>query len=181
MTLNNIRPINTPDDFSGIKIRVMENPIYIEMFKALGANPTPMAWPEVVTAVQQRTIDGLEIPISVTHQNKFYEVCKYFSMTRHTYSPLVYLMSLKKFNSLPEDIQKVIVECAEEARQMQRKMASAKSEEMLADLQSRGMIINDVADTAAFQEKIQSLYSTYAKTLGEDLVNGVLNSGKEAK
>jgi tripartite ATP-independent transporter DctP family solute receptor len=91
--INNVRPINTPEDTKGIKFRVMTTPIYIGLFQSLGSNAVPMPWGEVFTAVQQKVIDGLEIPIPVVYANKYYEVTKYLSLTGHTYSPLIIMCS----------------------------------------------------------------------------------------
>ena len=87
--INKVRPIKTTSDVKGLKMRSLENPLYIDTYKALGTNPTPMAWTETFTGMQQGTIDGLDIPISVIYSNRFYEVAKHFSLTNHFYSPLM--------------------------------------------------------------------------------------------
>lgn len=174
MTANNIRPVKLPQDFNGIKIRVMENPIYIELFKALGANPTPMAWPEVITSLQQRTIDGVDLPISVIQQNKINEVCKYLSLTKHTYSPIVYVMSMATFKKLPVDLQKAVIETAEEARHIQRKVNRDEMQHMLEDLIAKGMQVNDISNIADYQALVKPMYEKYNKQLGNDIVNKVI-------
>ena len=86
--INNVRPVLKPDDVKGVKYRVMQNPVFIGMFSSMGGNAVPMAWGETFTAVQQGTIDGLEIPLAVIDQNKYFEVTKYLSLTNHTYSAI---------------------------------------------------------------------------------------------
>ena len=98
----------------------MQNPVFIEMFSALGGSPVPMAWGETFTAVQQGTIDGLEIPSAVINSNNFNEVAQYMSLTRHTYSANILLISKRTFDRLPEDIQAAVLESAEEALEVQR-------------------------------------------------------------
>ncbi len=86
--INNVRPVEKPDDVKGVKYRVMQNPVFIGMFSSLGGNAVPMAWGETFTAVQQGAIDGLEIPLAVIDQNKYFEVTKFLSITNHTYSAI---------------------------------------------------------------------------------------------
>jgi len=176
--INNVRPINVPDDVKGVKFRVMENPIYIGMFKALGSNPTPMAWGETFTAVQQKTIDGLEIPIPVIHQNKFYEVTKYLSLTNHTYSPLVYMISMKTWDKLPEDIQKAIEESVQEAIPIQRKKNSENVSRLLEDLKEKGMVVNKVEDLSLFKDKVKPLYKEFEDEIGKDVIEALLEATK---
>ncbi len=106
--INNVRPVTKPEDVKGVKYRVMQNPVYIDMFSSLGGSAVPMAWGETFTAVQQGTIDGLEIPIAVIDSSKYYEVTKYLSLTNHTYSMIALLMSKKSYDKLPADLQKAV-------------------------------------------------------------------------
>lgn len=172
--INNVRAIKTPQDVAGVKFRVMENPIYIGMFKALGSNPTPMAWGETFTAVQQKTIDGLEIPIPVIHQNKFYEVTKHLSLTNHTYSPLVFMISMKTWNKLPEDIQQAIQASVEETLPIQRQKNSENVEKLLKDLEAKGMEVNEIDDPQEFREKVVPIYKDYEEAIGKDILEGLL-------
>lgn len=176
--INNVRPIKTPADVQGVKFRVMENPIYIGMFKALGSNPTPMAWGETFTAVQQKTIDGLEIPIPVIHQNKYYEVTKYLSLTNHTYSPLIFMISMKTWNNLPADIQKAIEESAKETIPIERQKNGENTKKLLDDLQAKGMQVNKVDDPQAFKEKVKSMYSEFEGTIGKDVIDALMAATK---
>ena len=103
--INNVRPIVRPEDLRGIKFRVLQSPIYIEMYRSLGGNAVPMAWGETFTAVQQGAIDGLEIPLGVIDQNKYYEVTKYLSLTGHIYSMIGLLIAKRSFDRLPAELQ----------------------------------------------------------------------------
>ncbi|MBN2285588.1 MAG: DctP family TRAP transporter solute-binding subunit [Tissierellales bacterium] len=174
--INNIRPINAPEDTKGVKFRVMENPIYIAMFKALGSNATPMAWGETFTAVQQKTIDGLEIPIPVIHQSKYQEVTEYLSLTNHTYSPLVFMISMKTWNQLPEDIQKAIQESVDEAIPIQRAKNAENVKRLLADLENQGMIVNEVENLELFRASVQSVYTEFESTIGKDIIDALFEA-----
>ena len=118
--INNVRPIVRPEDLRGIKFRVLQSPIYIEMFRSLGGNAVPMAWGETFTAVQQGAIDGLEIPLGIIDQNKYFEVTKYLSLTGHIYSMIGLLMAKRTFDRLPADLRGPVQEAAAEATAAQR-------------------------------------------------------------
>jgi tripartite ATP-independent transporter DctP family solute receptor len=168
--INKVRPITVPDDMKGVKFRVMENPIYVEMFKNLGSNPTPISWGETFTATQQGTVDGLEIPISVIHQNKYYEVTKFLSLTHHTYSPLCVAVSKKRFDSLPAEIQTAIQESVDEMIPIQRKTNRENIARLQADLEVRGMTVNEIADVKLFREKVSPMYDSYVSVVGKDVM-----------
>lgn len=168
--INKVRPINVPDDMKGVKFRVMENPIYVGMFKYLGSNPTPITWGESFTATQQGTVDGLEIPISVIHQNKFYEVTKFLSLTHHTYSPLPVVMSKRRFDKLPKDLQDAIRASIEEVIPVQRAKNRANVLRLQEDLAKRGMAVNEIKDPELFREKVRPMYTEYADTVGKDIM-----------
>ena len=102
---NSVRPVEKAEDIKGLKIRVMENEVYIATFEALGVNTVPMAWTEALTALQQKTIQGQENPVNVIHAFKLWESQKYVTMTRHAYASAIITMSLDRFNSLPADVQ----------------------------------------------------------------------------
>jgi TRAP-type transport system periplasmic protein len=176
--INNIRPVNKPEDVVGVKYRVMENPVYMGMFRSLGSNPTPMAWGETFTAVQQRTIDGLEIPIPVIHQNKFYEVAKYLSLTGHTYSPLVYMISKRTWDRLSAEDQAMMVQAAKEAGVRQRAENAKNINALVDDLKAKGMEVNEVADKAQFQQKVQPVYDEFRPVVGPDLLDSVMKAGQ---
>lgn len=154
---NSKRPVNTPADVKGLKVRVMENPVYIDTFKALGANAVPMAWTEALTALQQGTIDGQENPINVIYAFKLYETQKHLALTRHTYAPATIMMSKKVFDSFPADVQKILVDAAKEAAAYERQWNADQEEQQLKALKDNGMQVTE-PDTAAFQAAVQSVY-----------------------
>jgi tripartite ATP-independent transporter DctP family solute receptor len=163
---NSKRPVKKPEDVAGLKIRVMENPVYIETFKALGANAVPMAWTEALTAFQQGAVDGQENPINVAYAFKLYETQKYLSFTRHTYAPATILMSKKLFDSLDKETQDIIVSVAQETAQLTRKWIAEQMQEQLKVLKENGMEIEENPDIPAFQEAVKPVYEKYGKKFG---------------
>jgi tripartite ATP-independent transporter DctP family solute receptor len=172
--MNSKRAIRTLADANGIKFRAMENPLYLEMFKALGAEPVPLAWGEVYTANQLGTVDGLECPIPVYDQSKLYEVTKYVSLTRHTYSPLVLAISMNKWNEIPSDLQPLVEEAAQEAAQKQRKNNAENLTALIKELEDRGIKVNELENPAEFKEAVTHIYEEFSDEIGKDLVEKAL-------
>lgn len=154
---NNLRPVHTPVDLKGMKIRVMQSPVYIELFKALGANPVPMGWGDVYTALQQDIIDGQENPPWVIEAFKIYEVQKYYSLTGHSYAANVIMMNEKLFNGFSPEFQEIIVISAREASAYQRQVNNDGVAKILDRLKSKGLKINTV-DALPFQKQTRSVY-----------------------
>ncbi len=169
--INNVRPILMPKDVEGIKWRVMQNPVYIGMFRALGGNAVPMAWGETFTAVQQGTVDGLEIPIAVIQNNGFFEVTKYLSLTNHTYSALGMLMSEKTWDKLSDAQKEAVRKAAKNAIAEQRKITEDNEKSILTKLESEGMKVNKVEDPAAFRKKVEPVYNDFKDSIGSDIFN----------
>lgn len=176
--INNVRPVSKPEDVKGVKYRVMQNPVYIDMFTALGGSAIPMAWGETFTAVQQGTIDGLEIPVAVIDANKYFEVTKYLSITNHTYSVIHLLMSKRTFDKLSPGLQKAVREAAVTATAEQRKASAANARELLTVLQGKGMKVNSIADPAAFRASVKGIYDKYRASVGPELMDEVLAAVK---
>lgn len=172
--VNNTRPINKPANMAGVKFRVMQSPIYIEMVESLGGNAVPMAWGEVYTAVQQGTIDGLEAPPSVIEQSKFAEVVKYLSMSNHTYSALEFMISKRRFDALPEDLRTIVQEAATAATATQRQRSYEIGQEILAVLEKQGMTINTIEDLKPFREAVAPIYQNYRSIAGSELLDQAL-------
>ena len=168
--INNVRPVEKPDDVKGVKYRVMQNPVFIGMFSSLGGNAVPMAWGETFTAVQQGAIDGLEIPLAVIDQNKYFEVTKYLSITNHTYSAIPLLMSKRAFDKLPDDLKKVVIDSAAAATKAQRAAAGEAAKEVVAKLEKAGMKVNRVTDFKPFRASVESVYETFKPSIGQDLM-----------
>lgn len=174
--INNTRPVRTPDDVEGVKYRTMQNPVFIEMFSSLGGSPVPMAWGEVFTAMQQGTVDGLEIPASVVNSNNYADVTKYLSFTRHTYSAIHLLMSERSFEGLPEDIQQAVLDAGQAAIEEQREAVAAAEEDVIAALEDKGMEINDIEDVGAFRAKVGPVYERFEDAIGAELLDSALQA-----
>ncbi len=135
---NSKKPVRVPADMAGLKIRVMENPVYIDTFKTLGTNAVPMAWTEALTALQQGTIDGQENPINVIYSFKLSETQKYLSMTKHSYAPALFLMSKKVFAGFDAPTQAILVKAAQEAAVYERKWNADQMADQLKQLKEKG-------------------------------------------
>ncbi len=171
---NSRREVHTPADMKGLKIRLMENPIHLATFSALGALPTPMAWPEVFTALQQKTIDGLENSPVIYITANLFEVQKYLSLTGHFYSPSVFTTNTANFENLPEHIRNIILECAEDAKNYERKYHEDSDDDYLNQMRDKGMIITEV-DKQPFIDAVAPLYEEYGKKLQiEDKLKAII-------
>jgi tripartite ATP-independent transporter DctP family solute receptor len=160
---NSRRPIQTPADLDGIKIRTMENPIHMATFRVMKADPTPMAFGELFVALQQKTIDAQENPLAIVDTSKFYEVQDYLSLTEHFYSPAPVLAGKAFFDSLPADLQSAVKECLVEARGYQRQLLDEMNAQLVRGLGEKGMKINEV-DKKPFIEAVQSVYDQFTGT-----------------
>ncbi|MCM2561689.1 TRAP transporter substrate-binding protein [Lutimaribacter sp. EGI FJ00015] len=174
--INNSKPVRTPADVEGVKYRTMQNPVFIEMFSSLGGSPVPMAWGEVFTAMQQGTVDGLEIPASVVNSNNYADVTKYLSFTRHTYSAIHLLMSERSLENLPDDVQQAVMDAGHAAIAKQRKAVAAAEADVIKSLEEKGMEINDIEDVGAFRAKVGPVYERFEPTIGSDLLDQALQA-----
>lgn len=173
---NSVHPINTPADLEGLKLRTMENQVHIAAFEALGASPTPMSWTEVLTSLQQGTIDGQENPIPVLTANRIWEMQKYASLTGHVYSPAVIAMSKIHWDGLNEQEQGWIVESAKAAAAAARATVSGNEQSGIALLQENGMQVVTDIDKAAFAAAVQPAYDEFAKEYGAELIKRIRSS-----
>ena len=164
---NNVRPIDKPEDLKGIKIRTMENKIHLAAFRAFGASPTPMAWSEVYTALQQGTIDGQENPIAIVYTSKLAEVQKYLALTGHFYSPALLLMSMKAYNSLPEDIRKIILDTALECATFERNLLRDDEAKQLEELKAKGMQVT-TPNKKPFQDAAAPVFKEFEAQFGKE-------------
>lgn len=174
---NSKRPINTPEDLKGLKIRTMENPVHMESFNAMGASATPMAFGELFTALQQGTIDGQENPLPIIETSKFYEVQKYLSITEHFYAPSPLLISQEFYNGLDSEIQNAIMEAAKEARSYERQLIDDMNAELMVELKNKGMEIN-TPDKAPFMDAVKPVYEKFEKDIPAELVQSVIDAQK---
>ncbi|RDB42989.1 C4-dicarboxylate ABC transporter substrate-binding protein [Halomonas sp. DQ26W] len=166
---NSERAVRTPADIDGLRIRVMENPVYTDTFTELGANAIPMAWTEALTAMQQGTIDGQENPVNVIHSFKLNETQTHMTLSRHTYAPAIFVMGMPVWNGLPEAAQDVLRQAAQEAAEHERRYNAEMEAEQLEELRAAGMQIVDDADLDAFQAAVAPVYEKYGDQFGDYL------------
>ncbi len=174
---NSKHDVKTPADLDGLKIRLMENPIHMDTFKTMGADPTPMAFGELFTALQQKTVDGQENPVPIIWTSKFYEVQEHMSLTGHFYAAAPLLISKQFYDGLAPDIQKAIQEAANEARDYERDLLAQQNEEFIGKLKDAGTNIIEV-DKSTFKEAVKPVYEKYESEIGKDLIDAVLEAQK---
>ena len=172
---NSVRPIQNLSDLKGLKIRVPENPIYMSTFKALGANATPMAWGEVFTGLQQKTIDGAENAVSYILNERFYEASKYVSLTRHFFSPVPLIVSRQAWESLKPEEQEALARAAREAALLERDFARNNEKTILEELVKNGVAINDDVNIEEFRGAVKSVHDSYKDRIGAELMQAILS------
>jgi len=168
---NSKRPVTKAEDLDGIKLRVMQNNVYLDSFKLLGANAIPLPFSELFSALETKTVDGQENPYNTILSSKFYEVQKYLSVTNHVYSPWILLASKKWWDTLSKDEQKVLMDAARASRDFERKDTREEAGRALADLKAKGMQINEVpaAEVARMRDKLTRINAGVAANVGMDL------------
>ena len=169
---NTKRPVTKMEDMQGIKLRVMQNPVYIDMFNSFGANAVPLPFSELFTALETKTVDGQENPVNTIQSSKFYEVQKYLSITKHVYSPWIVLASKKWWDGLSADEQKAINEAAAASRDFERKDSREASVKAIDFLKEKGMQVSVVSDTelARMREKAKPAFDKFAAEGGADAI-----------
>jgi TRAP-type transport system periplasmic protein len=175
---NNVRPIETPEDLQGIKLRVPSGKWRVKMFQAYGANPTPMAFAEVFTALQTGVIDGQENPFAQIWSAKFQEVQDYLSLTGHVYTPAYITAGKQKFESLPAEVQQVLEETAKETQDYVYETAAMLDKDLLTKLEEGGIQVNE-ADKDAFIDASQPIYDEFSSEveIGKELIDKSLSLG----
>ncbi|MDZ4356061.1 MAG: TRAP transporter substrate-binding protein [Variovorax sp.] len=168
---NNKRAVTKLEDMDGIKLRVMQNNVFIDSFKTLGANAVPLPFSELFTALETRTVDGQENPYNTILSSKFYEVQKYLTVTNHVYSPWIVTVSKKYWDQLSKDEQKVLMDAAKKSRDFERKDTRAEAEKALAELKGKGMQVNQLSPTEAgrMRDQLTRINATIATNVGMDL------------
>jgi TRAP-type transport system periplasmic protein len=172
---NNVRPIYTPEDMKGIKVRVVQSEMSMKIISALGGNPVPMSYSELYTALSQGVVDGQENPFMNIYASKFFEVQKYMSVTKHQYSTLPLIFAEKTWKKLTSSQQKALKQAALEAAPYMRKKVGANEDAQRAAMEKAGMKINDVPDLKPFREAVQTVYAWARGKWGNDKVNEVLS------
>jgi tripartite ATP-independent transporter DctP family solute receptor len=167
---NSRRPVQRAEDFAGLKLRVIQSPLFLDTFNALGANATPMPFTELYSAMEQAAVDGQENPPATILASKFYEVQKHLVLSRHMYSAWVLLMSKKTWDGLSAEEQKIVQDAAREATLYERKTIRAFSDTALGDLKKAGMQITELppAEQAKMRSKLQPVLAKFSKEFGED-------------
>ena len=172
---NNRRPVLKPEDCHGLIIRTMENEIHLESFRLLGANPTPMAWGEALTALKQGTIDGQENPVNIIYTHGIYDFQKNLALTAHFYSPAILLMNLKKYEELSPPDRKAILEAAQIAGRYEKELIRKGEAETLKKLENLGMRVT-VPDRSFFRKAMAPVYNKYQSRFGETLIQEILDT-----
>jgi TRAP-type transport system periplasmic protein len=175
---NSVRPIEAPEDLAGIKLRVPSGKWRVKMFEAYEANPTPMAFAEVFTALQTGVIDGQENPFAQIWSAKFQEVQDYLSLTGHVYTPAYVLAGKQRFEGLPEEVRQVLEETARETQGYVYETAAAMEDDLLGQLEAGGIQVNE-ADKDAFIAASQPIYDEFAAEVdgGRELIDKALSLG----
>ncbi|WP_457787083.1 TRAP transporter substrate-binding protein [Pseudomonas sp. PL-6] len=172
---NNARPITKLEDFSGVKLRVMPNPVFLETFKLMGANAVPLPFSELFTALETKAVDGQENPFNTILSSKFYEVQKYLTVTNHVYSPWILTVSKRWWDGLSATEQSILMEAAQKARDFERQDTRAEAARALAELKDKGMQINEVdaAEVQRMREQAAPAIQKVVDTVGQQLFDQV--------
>lgn len=165
------KAITGPDDFRGVKVRVMNNEVYIGLFNALGAMPTPMAYGEVYTALSTGVVDAAENDTAGYLAMKFYEPARYFSLTSHVVAVKIALANPAFLKKVPADLRPVFDQVTLETRDWQRKRYAEKQAKDIEWMKANKVNVNEVKDLAAFQAKVKPLWAKYAPKIGQDLID----------
>ncbi|MGE5336978.1 MAG: TRAP transporter substrate-binding protein [Gemmatimonadota bacterium] len=176
---NNKRPINTPDDLKGIKLRVPEGKWRVKMFQVYGANPSPMKFSEVFTALQTGVMDGQENPFTQIYSAKFQEVQKYLSLTGHVYTPAYVTVGARKWATLPADVRKILEDTAKETQAFVYERAAKDDEDLLGKIKAAGVQVN-TPNKDAFVAASKPVYDEFAKEVpgSKEVIDRAIALGK---
>ncbi len=168
---NSKRPVTKLEDLDGIKLRVMQNEVYLDSFKLMGANAIPLPFSELFSALETKTVDGQENPYNTILSSKFYEVQKFLSVTNHVYSPWIMTVSKKWWDQLSKDEQKVLQDAATASRDFERKDTREEAAKAVADLKAKGMAVNEVSpqEVTRMREKLTRVNAAIAANVGMEL------------
>ncbi|HZY20565.1 MAG TPA: TRAP transporter substrate-binding protein [Ramlibacter sp.] len=172
---NSKRDVKAPEDLKGLKMRTMENPVHIAAYKGFGIITTPMAFPEVFTALQQGTVDGQENPLSVIIASKFDQVQKHLSLTGHVYSPCIFLMNKGAFDKLSAADKQAFLDAAKEATKANRARVDEDDAKGVADLRAKGMTVIDNLDKAKFVQALAPVNAEFEKQFGKATLERIRN------
>jgi len=177
---NNVRPIVTPEDLQGIRLRTPSGEWRVKMFQAYGANPTPMSFSEVFTALQTGVVDGQENPLTQIASGNFQEVQDYLSMTGHVYTPAYLLVGLNRWNSLPEEVRTILEETAKETQAFVYENAERLEGELLTQIQEESDIEVNEADKEAFIAASSAIYEAFGAQVegGKEMIDTAISLGQ---
>jgi tripartite ATP-independent transporter DctP family solute receptor len=183
---NSKHPIAKLEDFSGLKLRVLQLPTYINLFNTVGSNAVPMPFTELYPALETKAVDGQDNPVTVIYNSKLFEVQKYLSLTRHTYNPQVLLISKKFWSQLSPAEQKIITEASAEATVYQRKVSLEREATALEALKKAGMQVNELspAEVARIRDKVKPVIEKASQNIGEAVLadlNAAIATARKAK
>jgi tripartite ATP-independent transporter DctP family solute receptor len=169
---NSRRPVTKLEEIQGLKVRVVQSPLYIDLFNTLGANAVPLPFPELYTALEQKTVDGQENPVTLINTSKFYEVQKHLTLTRHTYNPQIVVFSKRVWDRLDADEKKLIEDAAQEARTFQREFSREQETKALEAVKAAGMQVVELpaAEVARIREKVQPVIKKFSEGVNEATV-----------
>lgn len=177
---NSKREVTTLEDIKGLKIRTMEAQLHVDIWKALGANPTPMSWSQVYSALEQKVVDGQENPLGNVVSNRLYEVQKYITLTGHVYNASPLLISKVFWDSLSDKEKEILKKAAIEWRDYQRQLAEQEDKDAMKTLTEKGMKISELkpGEKDKMREAVMPVYQKYKPVYGEELVNKILEATK---
>jgi len=169
---NGVREVNTVEDMKGLNIRVIPNPLFLATWSALGTNPTPLPWPELYSALENRAVDGQETPYALIHTARFYEVQKHLAKTGHVYTPFVLLASQKWFESLSDEDKAAVMEAGKESAAFQREISRKAAEDLEKDLIAKGFNITYPTPEALAEmsERVAPVVEQFSAEIGTELV-----------
>jgi tripartite ATP-independent transporter DctP family solute receptor len=175
--------IKSPADLKGLKIRTMENPVHLATFKALGANPTPMPFSEIFSALSEKTIDGQENPSTTNFLQKYYEVQKFTTLSNHFYTPFVFMYSKRLWDALSKDDQALILKVAKEAGTYQRQINRETMGEAVAGMEKAGMTVTRLSPEQhqAFVDATSDIAGQFEKDIGADNLKAIREEIANAK
>jgi len=180
---NNIRPIQRMEDLGGIKLRVMQNAVFMESFKTLGASPVPLAFSDLFTAMEKTSVDGQENPYNTILSSKFYEVQKYLTVTNHVYSPWIMLVSRKFWDSLSAPEKDMLTKAAKASRDFERQDSREEAMRALNELKAKGMKVNELtfSEATRMRNKLTRVYALIGANVGMDLMIETQNELMKAR
>ena len=172
---NNVRPIAKMEDFQGIKLRVMQNPVFLDTFNRMGANAVPLPFSELFTALETKAVDGQENPYNTILSSKFYEVQKYLTVTNHVYSPWIVTVSKRWWDGLSQTEKDILMDAAKKARDFERQDTREEAAKALAQLKEKGMQVNEIGaeEVQRMREQAQPAIQKVIDTVGQELFQQV--------